>query len=216
MLEERQSVSVSLRFDGQVLEPPPALALLFNRRSVPPRLLTDPAPTGPDLEIILAAACRAPDHGALRPWRFIVIRDKARERLGAVFAEARRQRDAAASPQDLEAERRKPLRAPLVLAVAAVVSEEHPSVRAVDQVLATGCAAHGVLLAAQALGYGGIWLTGSNCHDPNVKAALGLAPKDAIVGYLYLGTPSAEPPPRPRPDPATLIIPWTHDMRRPP
>ena len=125
----------------------------------------------------------------LRPWRFILIRCAARNRLGAVFAKARRRREPEARPADLEAERRKPLRAPLVIAVAAVVVEDHPSVRVIDQVYAAACAAHGVLLAAQALGYGGIWLTGSNCHDPDVKTALGLAPKDALVGYLYLGTP---------------------------
>ena len=212
MLEERQSRFAAV---PSASKPPPSVDLLLNRRSVPLRLLAEPAPEGKDLETILAAACRAPDHGTLRPWRFILIRGAARNRLGAVFAEARRRREPEARPPDLEAERRKPLRAPLVIAVAAVVVEDHPGVRVIDQVLAVACAAHGVLLAAQALGYGGIWLTGSNCHDPEVKAALGLAPKDALVGYLYLGPPTAEAPPRERPAPATLTLEWRDDKRHP-
>ncbi|MCC5871590.1 MAG: nitroreductase [Gammaproteobacteria bacterium] len=185
------------------------LDLLMGRRSVTPRLLTDPGPSDADLRKLLEAACRSPDHGALRPWRFITVRGDARIRLGEVFARARAQRDSNATEADLESERRKPLRAPLIIAVAAVVTTDHRSVRVIDQVLSAGCAAHAILLGGQALGYGGIWLTGSNCHDPNVKSALGLRAEDSIVGYLYLGTLFQEPPSRERPDPDALTVAWS-------
>jgi len=158
---------------------------------------------------VLEAACRSPDHGALRPWRFVTISGDAREQLGQVFASARAQRDTAATAHDLDTERKKPLRAPLVIAVAAVVTPDHPTVRVIDQVLSAGCAAHTILLGAQAMGYGGIWLTGANCHDPDVKEALGLRAQDSIVGYLYLGKPLKEPPSRERPDPEVLTRSWS-------
>ncbi len=182
---------------------------LSERRSIPPKLLTEPGPNAEDLKTMLDAACRSPDHGALRPWRFITIEGDARGQLGEVFASARKERDPDATTRELEAERRKPLRAPLVIAVGASVTHDHPSVREIDQVLSAGCAAHAILIAAQVLGYGGIWLTGSNCHDPNVKRALGLRSEDSIVGYLYLGTPLKEPPVRERPNADHLRISWS-------
>ena len=60
-----------------------------------PAFLAEPAPEGERLERILAAGASAPDHGRLRPWRFIVIRGEARRRLGEVFADALRRRNPA-------------------------------------------------------------------------------------------------------------------------
>ncbi|PLM54617.1 NAD(P)H nitroreductase, partial [Klebsiella michiganensis] len=51
-----------------------ALELLVNRRSA--SRLTDPAPAGEQLENILRAGLRAPDHGTLQPWRFFIIADE--------------------------------------------------------------------------------------------------------------------------------------------
>lgn len=185
-----------------------AMPLLLQRRSVPPRLLSDPAPEGEALDTMLAAAMRAPDHGIMVPWRFILIRDEARSRLGEVFAAARAARDPDVSAGELDRERAKPLRAPLIVALGIAVNETHPKVRAMDQVLSGAAAAQNLLLAAQALGFGGMWLTGETCYDPAVKSALGLAPKDAIVGYLYIGTPGGPILPKPRPDPRPVTTEW--------
>ena len=181
---------------------PPAqsgLHLLLQRASVSPRHLTEPAPAGAALDQILRAAGRAPDHGRLRPWRFIIIDGKRRIALGEVFARARQARDSEATAADLNRERRKPLRAPMVVAVGAAISDDHPGVRERDQLLAAACAAHGLLLAAQALGFGGIWLTGTSCYDTTVKRAFGLNERDSLLGYLYLGTPLQRPADGPRP-----------------
>ncbi|HAT35572.1 MAG TPA: nitroreductase, partial [Rhodospirillaceae bacterium] len=90
-----------------------AMEALMNRNSVPARLLQDPAPEGSELEEILETGMRAPDHGALRPWRFLIIRGEARNRLGDVMAEAMANCDITASEERLEAQRQKPLRSPL-------------------------------------------------------------------------------------------------------
>ena len=66
---------------------------LLSRVSVPPKLLGDPAPSGADLDEIMAAAMSAPDHGALMPWRFITIEGEARAKLGEVFVDALMKRD---------------------------------------------------------------------------------------------------------------------------
>ena len=59
-----------------------ALDLLLNRVSVG-RLL-EPAPDAAQRELMFRAALRAPDHGQLRPWRFITVDGEARARLGDV------------------------------------------------------------------------------------------------------------------------------------
>jgi nitroreductase len=171
-----------------------AIDALLNRRSA--KTLTDPAPEGGALELLLECACRAPDHGRLRPWRFIVIRGAGRERLGELMAERLRRRQPAASPEALLRERQKPLRAPLLIAVAAVCNGA-AKVPPIEQILAAGAAAQNMMLAATALGFGAMWKTGDAAYDETVKAALGLEAADAIVGFLYLGSEPADarPPP---------------------
>src|SRR5215470_4683700 len=86
--------------------------------------LVEPAPDELELHSILSAAMRAPDHGRLRPWRFVVVRGDGRRRLGALMAEAYRRRWPDATPAQVEKEASKPLRAPLVVVVAAKVNEQ--------------------------------------------------------------------------------------------
>jgi nitroreductase len=169
-----------------------ALTLLNNRNSEPK--LSGPAPDHDTLYKILGAALRAPDHGRLRPWRFILISGKARYRLGELFADALRARQADASDEQIKKALEAPLRAPIVIAVIAKL-QEHPKVPQVEQLLSAGCAAHGILLAAQAVGFGAIWRTGDNCYDPFVKAGLNLNEGEEIVGYIYLGTAVGVPKP---------------------
>ncbi len=167
-----------------------ALQALISRRS-PPKLV-EPAPNDAQLSEILAAAIRAPDHGRLRPWRFIVLRGEARERLGTVLADALKARAPDVPDDVLGRERQKPLRAPLMVVVAASLIEGH-KIPVIEQVLAAGAAAQNLVLAAHAMGFGAMWRTGDPAYDPRVKTALGLAPADAIVGFMYLGTPQGRP-----------------------
>jgi nitroreductase len=66
-----------------------------------------------------------------------------------------------------------------------------------------------MLLAAHAQGYGGKWLTGANAYDEHVKAALGLAPDDRLVAFLYLGSIDGRPPTVPHADAREHAIEWS-------
>jgi nitroreductase len=166
-----------------------ALEALLTRRS--PGKLIDPAPDDAALKTMLDAAMRAPDHGRLRPWRFIVLRGDARARLGDLMAEAMRRREPEIPSPALEKERAKPLRAPLIVVIAAALVEGH-KIPAVEQLLAAGAAAQNLQIAAHALGFGAVWRTGAPAYDAYVKQSLGLGAADAIVGFMYLGTPAVE------------------------
>lgn len=183
-----------------------ALENLLTRTSA--GALQEPAPEGAALEKILASAVRAPDHGRIRPWRFFLVRNAARERLGELLAQSLRRRDPKASPAALENEKRKPLRAPLIVVLAAKL-RDHPKVPRIEQVIAAGAAGQNVMLAAHASGFGAMWRTGEAAYDPFVKAAFGLAPEDALVGFLYLGTPVKPAPAPPEADVSSVVVEWT-------
>ncbi|HEY3532992.1 MAG TPA: nitroreductase family protein, partial [Casimicrobiaceae bacterium] len=151
-----------------------ALQALTTRAS--PQALMAPAPDAATLERLFQAAIRAPDHGRLRPWRFMIIEGAARETFGDVLAAALRRREPQVPEAALVKERAKPLRAPLIVVVAARV-REHRGVPEVEQVVAAGAAAQNLLLAAHALGFGGFWRTGAAAYDDTVKRALGLSPQ---------------------------------------
>ena len=188
-----------------------AIEALTTRAS--PAALVAPAPDAATLQRILGAAMRAPDHGRLRPWRFIVVEGAARDAFGAVLADALLRREPAAGEATLAKERAKPLRAPLIVVVAAVL-REHRGVPAIEQIVAAGAAAENILVAAHALGFGAFWRTGAPAYDETVKRALGLKPDDAIVGFLYLGTPAAAPPPMPPADVAPHLTHWERPIDR--
>lgn len=187
-----------------------ALQAILTRRST--GRLTGPAPTGADLDRILTAAAAAPDHGELRPFRFVVLAGGAKDAFGEVLADAYEARceavGAAPTPGQLTKERTKLGRAPLVLVVGAVHRHDG-AIPWTEQVAAADAAAQNALIAATALGYGSMWRTGDPVYDPRVKAALGFGEHDAVVGFLYLGTPHAgdERPPR-TPDVTDLVAWW--------
>lgn len=161
-----------------------ALDLLLNRRSA--SRLTTPAPSGETLDAILRAGMRAPDHGTLQPWRFVIAENDGLARLSAVLTEAARQDglDEAAR----EKARQAPFRAPMIITVIAYC-EEHPKVPKWEQVVSAGCAVQAMQMAALAQGFNGIWRSGAWTHHPHVRDAFGCRPQDEIVGFLYLGTP---------------------------
>ena len=161
------------------------LAFLQQRCSSPK--LTDPTPGPEHLEEMFKAAFRAPDHAWLRPWRFLLISGDRRNDLGALLEKSLLARNPDIDEASKTKVRSAPLRAPLIV-VPIVQLQDHPKVPHVEQRLSAGCAAQGLLLAAEAQGFAGIWRTGDAAFDRNVMVGLGLANHEEIIGFLYLGT----------------------------
>lgn len=181
----------------------PALDFLLSRRSHPARTLRGPAPDRAALAPILEAGLRVPDHGKLEPWRLIVLERAALDRLADV-AEARA--EALGMAPEAAAKAISQFReAPLCIAVisAPVPSEKAP---AQEQLLSAGAVALSLVNAALAAGWGAAWLTGWPAYDRGFMAeGLGLAEGESVVGFVHVGTPSGQPPERPRPDPAARV-----------
>ena len=154
--------------------------------------LSAPGPTREHIEQIIRAGTRAPDHGRLRPWRFVVLEGDARARLGDAMADMLKSKFPEAQPAQLDAERGKPMRAPTIIAVAAKIAKG--KIPEIEQVTAVAAAVQNMFLAGHALGYGVMWKTGGAAYNDAVKAMLGLAPEDHIVALLYLGTATLKGP----------------------
>lgn len=170
--------------------------------------LTEPAPDAETLRLAFEAAARAPDHAGLRPWRVHVIRGAARERLGALMADVMRRNQPNATPEELTQASNKALRAPLIIAVGAII-KPHPKVPEVEQVLAAGAAAHAILLAMHARGFAAMWRTGAPVYDAAVKQAFGYGPADKLIGFIYAGTAKQPIPAMNRPQPADFVSEWS-------
>lgn len=184
-----------------------AMELLLTRSSGVK--LTDPAPSDADLDLMLKAAVRAPDHGRLRPWRFVSIRGAGREALGDLFVEAAKLSSPNASLEALGREREKALRAPLVVITIAKLSTlPNVKVPEIEQMLSAGAATQNILLAAHALGYAAVWKTGGAAYDDFVKQRLGLMPNERIVGILYIGTRADSMENRPGPEITPFHAAW--------
>lgn len=163
------------------------------RRSSPLSLGVAPL-TDEMVQTLIEAAVRAPDHGRMTPWRFVVIAGDARKRLGAAMRDSLARRDPAASEAALDGEAAKALRAPTIIVVAARIGEG--KIPPAEQVMAVAAGVQNMILAAEALGLGAMWKTGAAARDAAVKQALGLLADDEIVALLYLGTPERTKPPR--------------------
>lgn len=186
-----------------------SLLEFLQQRNSSPRLVA-PAPDERELTEMMTAALRAPDHAWLRPWRFISIRGAARDAFGEVLESSLLQREPQADDAARTKARRAPLRAPLLLVVVATL-KAHPKVPEVEQRLSAGCAAHALLLAAEALGYAGIWRTGAPAFDPAVHRALGLGGAEEVIAFLYLGTRDGTAKPLPELRVADFLSDWQGD-----
>lgn len=177
------------------------ISILLNRQT--PARLAEPGPRPDQLQQALQAAQQAPDHGRLQPWRFVIIEGGARAKFGAALAEALAERQPASTPEELARESQKPLRAPLLVVVAASITPS-PKAPEIEQVAAAAAAAENLALAFHAQGFGCQWKTGAAAYDPQIKAVLGLHPSDHIIGLMYVG--SIAEPGKPKPAPREGIV----------
>ncbi len=179
------------------------LEFLLSRRSRPAKTLKSPAPDRAALMPLLTAAARTPDHGKLEPWRFIVLERPALDRL----ARDVRTRGAALGLEADKIDKAASEYANSPLAVV-VVSAPKPSekIPQIEQVYSAGAACLALLNAALAAGWGANWLSGWPSHDAVFRQdSFGLSDDERIAGIIHIGTETAVPPERPRPDVGALV-----------
>lgn len=188
------------------------LSFLIRHQSIPASDLIDPAPTPNELDQIMQSAMSAPDHGSLRPFRFLTIQGDARIQLSELFEQAVKRRKPDADEATILKQKNKPMRSPLIIVVIASVTE-NPKIPEIEQLLSAGCAAQHIQLACSSLGYGSIWLTGDNSYDMFIYEALGLDLNERIIGFIYIGTPAHANPSKTRSSAASITQDWGKPQR---
>ena len=178
---------------------PDALELLKTRRSVKPIELGGPGPTEAEIESLLKIASRVPDHGKLAPWRFILFEGEARAAAGEAIASAFRANRPDATPDQIDFERKRLARAPLVIAVVSRAGP-HVNIPEWEQQLSAGASAMTLVIAAHAMGYAASWITEWYAYDRRVLDALGLGANERIAGFVHIGRPAKPPEDRERPE----------------
>lgn len=186
-----------------------ALDALLSRRST--KLLRAPAPNEDELARILQAGMCAPDHGALRPWRYVLIRGEAIGRLADMALGAvKRSGDKRMTPEKEKSVREWLAAVPLVIAVAQKIEHDNPKIPEQEQLLATGASVMNVLNAVHMLGYAAFWSTGLGTYVEEVQESLGLDALDyRFLGFVAVGTLAVELPPLRRPDYREFVTEWT-------
>jgi len=184
------------------------LDFLDSRRSVPSRLLGEPGPSPDQLQRLLGAAIRVPDHGKLTPWRLLLVRGAARQELGRALGDIHLEADPDVPPAALQKDRERFDFAPLVIIVIARIDPAHPKVPEQEQLLSAGYVAYNLLLGAQALGFGAQILTGWAAYNRDVAQLLGLAENERVIAFVHVGTPRDAAPERLRPALADVVSEW--------
>ena len=176
---------------------PQALELLLSRKSGSAKTMKGPGPSAEQLRRILAAGARVPDHGKLTPWRFIVFEGEGRARMGTILAEAiAGEKDT--SPERVEQERGRFMRAPVIIGVVSRARELLP-IPVWEQELSAGAVCMTMVIAAHSMGFVANWITEWCAYHPKVLERIGLKPGERIAGFIYIGHPADRLEDRPRP-----------------
>ncbi|AOF86871.1 nitroreductase family protein [Hydrogenophaga sp. RAC07] len=176
-----------------------AADLIHARQTVLPKRLLAPGPDANQLQALLGAAAAAPDHGQLLPWRFVIVPRSERASLAEVFAQALRERDASATPEQLDQAREKAHRAPLLLLVVVDGVRGDAAVDLAERILSAGCAVQNMLLMATAMGYGSALTSGKALGSQALRQRFHLHSGEQALCFLSVGTVAARRPARTRP-----------------
>ena len=183
-----------------------AIENILQRNS--PRELVAPHPTEDEMNLVFKCALRAPDHAWLRPSRFIQVTGDGLVKLSQIFQDFARENMNDVTDIPLEKYKNTPFRAPMVIIIISNI-RSHPKVPEIEQMLSTSAATQNILLALNALGYGGIWRTGKFALNEIISKYLGLDQNQKVLGYLYVGKTSGRQKKLPELDISKFVQKWS-------
>ena len=182
------------------------LAAITGRVNVSPKRLLAPGPSAQQLDALLTLAAAAPDHGYLTPWRFVLVPQDQRQRLGDAFVSALLARDPSATPEQLESAAEKAHRAPLLLLAVACLGNQHSGIPAAEQMVSLGAAIQNLLLGATAMGFGSGLTSGQAMDAEPLRALFQLGRNESAVCFVNIGTVSEHKrSKRARPEPRAFV-----------
>ncbi len=206
MTQEISATTPAPEFGTPMPQKPSAEVLdrLFFRRSASAVTLAAPGPSAQEIELLIRIGFRVPDHGKIGPWRIVRFTPEAKRELVAKLSDLAQGQPV---PGKAAAALQKLAIPPQALMIVSS-PQEGKGIPLWEQQLSAAAICQTMLIAAGALGYGANWITDWYSYDDAAREILGVAPHEAIAGFIYLGT-SAEPPQeRDRPDYAARVSWW--------
>ncbi|MCR6653950.1 MAG: nitroreductase [Cellvibrionaceae bacterium] len=183
------------------------LDIITTRRSVSVKDMCAPGPSPEQLQSLLQAAHRVPDHGKLGPWRFVIFTGDARADFSRKLADIYKEENPDAANKILQFQAELLTRAPLVIAVISTAAH-HVKVPEWEQVLSAGAACQNILLAAHTMGFGAQWLTEWYGYNAKVHKLLGMEDHHRVAGFIYVGSYKEKPEERVRPSLEERVHHW--------
>lgn len=181
------------------------LDMLLSRASTD--VLQEPAPCGEQLELILSTALRAPDHGKLRPWRYIIVEGDARSAFAREVVAALQRRTPDLADEKKQKVFKRFSQAPALIILGMALRDGH-KIPLSEQMMAVAAGAMNILNSLHAEGFGGVWVSGAYCEDPALICRLGLGPTGKLAGVLMVGTPRGPEKRVRRPDIKNYMAYW--------
>ena len=185
------------------------LDLLALRYSVGPKYLAPPGPSAEQWARAADLAVRAPDHGGLRPFRFVVVGDSQRVALAGLFARGAEQRGQTA--EEVERARARAFNGPGLAALVARVRDDVPDVPPHEQWLCVGAALMNFMNALHLMGFGAKALSGASVSDPAVHAAF-CGPGERLANWVIAGRPVRAAHPKAGAEASAVISGWRMDQ----
>ncbi len=187
-------------------DPGSLLESMRRRSQTGPRHLLEPGPDAGQRQQLFEAAATAPDHGQILPWRFVLIGEQARARLGEAFEQALLERDSDAGEDERQRARDKASRAPfLALAVVREGGDGQEHIRPHERMVSLGAALQNLLLTAHAQGFGAGLVSGLAMDSRALRACFSLGEHERAVCFVAIGTPARLREPRPKPLPERFV-----------
>lgn len=182
-----------------------AYALITSRQNISPKRLDEPGPSPQALEKIFRAAAAAPDHGLVRPWRFVLVPQNKRAELAEVFALALIDRDPGATLEQIESAREKAHRAPCLMLVVARLGQCEPPIPELERMVSVGCAVQNMLLMAHSQSFGSSLTSGQAMQSPRMRKLFSLADGEEAVCFVNIGTVTKRKAARLHPSPDAFV-----------
>ena len=163
-----------------------------------------PGPSADEIDLLIQIGFRVPDHGKIGPWRIVRFTPQARAKLVTKLTDLAQTQPV---PAKATAALQKLAVPPEALMVVSSPQADKP-IPLWEQQLSAAAICQTLLIAAGAIGYGANWITDWYSYDDKAKAVLGVAPQEAVAGFIYLGTLAEPPLERDRPDYASRVSWW--------
>lgn len=158
-------------------------------RRMLPKVGEEP-PTRERIAELLDLAVRAPNHHLTQPWRFYVLRGDERDRLARATADEAMSRGVSKDEAEADAAR-KVGRAPVIVVFTTLPGEGDDVVEQ-EEIASVAMAIQNFLLGAHASGLGAMLRTGPAAYHQSLRAQLGLAGNEHVVGFVYIGYPTGD------------------------